>query len=67
MQSGLYWGYAGLVDSLARRCRDELGPAARVVATGGLATLIAPECPTIDVVDRHLTLRGLALLHARNQ
>lgn len=66
MQSGLYWGYAGMVDSLARRCRDELDGEARVVATGGLASLIAPECPTIDTVDQHLTLRGLALLHARN-
>jgi type III pantothenate kinase len=66
MQSGLFFGYAGLVDSLARRCRDELGANTRVVATGGLARLVCEECVYVDEVEPHLTLRGLALLHALN-
>jgi len=66
MQSGLYWGYVGLVDHLARKCREELGGAARVVATGGLAQLIAAESEMIEEVDPHLTLRGLSILYDRN-
>lgn len=66
MQSGLFWGYVGLVDQLARKCRDELGGRARVVATGGLAQLIAAESEMIEEVDAHLTLRGLAILYERN-
>ncbi len=66
MQSGLFYGYVGLIDALARRCRDELDAGARVVATGGYATLVATESAEIDEVDPHLTLRGLAMLYARN-
>lgn len=66
MQSGLFWGYVGLVDALATRCRAELDPRARVVATGGLSSLIAAESTTIEEVDAWLTLRGLALIYARN-
>jgi len=66
MQSGLFWGYVGLVDSLAERCRTELSPDARVVATGGMSNLLALESRTIDEVDPWLTLRGLALLYDRN-
>ena len=66
MQSGLLFGYAGLVDALARRCRAELGGAAKVVATGGLATLVAGESEMIEEVDANLTLRGLAMLYERN-
>jgi type III pantothenate kinase len=66
MQSGLFFGYIGLVDALANRCRAELDPAARVVATGGLANLLARDSVVISEVDPHLTLRGLALLFARN-
>lgn len=65
IQSGLFWGYVGLVDSLVRRCHRELG-GGTVVATGGLSNLIAPEVPAIDHVDGWLTLRGLAHLHALN-
>jgi type III pantothenate kinase len=67
MQAGLYFGYVGLVDALARRCREELSPTAKVVATGGLATMIADGSEVIEEVDPHLTLRGLALVHARNR
>lgn len=66
MQAGLYYGYVGLVDALVDRCRAELDPNARVVATGGYATLVAQSSQRIGDVDPHLTLRGLALLYARN-
>ena len=62
LRVGLIWGYAGLVDALVRRMRGELGGRPRVVATGGLAHMIAPECETIDLVDEGLTLKGLRLL-----
>lgn len=66
MQSGLYYGYVGLVDALARRCRDELAPDAQVVATGGLAQLLSEDSDEIASVDPLLTLRGLRLLYDRN-
>jgi type III pantothenate kinase len=67
MQSGLFYGYVGLVDGLAERCRRELDPRAKVVATGGFASLVASESRVIEEVDPYLTLRGLALLHALNE
>jgi type III pantothenate kinase len=67
MQSGLVFGYAGLVDGLCQRIRAELDYECRVVATGGLAGLIAPETVAIEHVDDHLTLTGLRLIHERNQ
>jgi len=66
MQSGLFFGYVGLIDALARRCRAELGGSATIVATGGMATLFAGEAETIEHVDPWLTLRGLAMLYALN-
>jgi type III pantothenate kinase len=66
MQSGLYYGYVGLVDSLVDRVCAELDPQARVVATGGYANLIAAGSSRIQEVDPYLTLRGLAVLYARN-
>jgi len=65
MQSGLFWGYVGLVEGLVERMRRELGGRAAVVATGGLAELIAPETPAIEAVDRDLTLHGLRIITAR--
>jgi len=67
IQSGLYFGYVGLVDALARRCRQELGGAAKVVATGGLATLLSADSEMIEEVDPFLTLRGLSMLYERNR
>lgn len=67
IQSGMFYGYLGLVDSLGARCRDELDPAAKVVATGGLATLFEQDSTVIEEVDPFLTLRGLAILFRRNQ
>ena len=66
MQAGLFYGYVGLVDALVDRCRAELDPTAKVVATGGYATLLASASQRLGVVDPLLTLRGLALLYARN-
>ncbi len=67
MQAGLVFGYAGLVDELVRRIRQELGRDCFVLATGGLAGLIAPESHAIREVRPHLTLEGLALLYALNR
>ena len=66
IQSGLFYGYVGLVDGLARRCRETLDPQATVVATGGLSNLIGQESSEIHHVDAYLTLRGLAILYEKN-
>ncbi len=65
MQSGLYYGYVGLVDGLLRRMIDELGGTAHVIATGGLAPLIATGSELIDTVDETLTLEGMRLIYER--
>jgi type III pantothenate kinase len=66
MQSGLLYGYVGLVDGLAKRCCEELGPDCKVVATGGLSNLVAAESACIQHVEPHLTLLGLAWLYELN-
>ena len=67
LQSGLVYGFAGQVDGIVRRIRDELGVDARAIATGGLADLIAPHAGTIELVDPFLTLEGLRLVWERNR
>jgi type III pantothenate kinase len=67
LQSGLVYGFAGQVDGIVRRMRAELGDTAPVVATGGLAELIAPHSETIERVDPLLTLEGLRLVWDRNR
>jgi type III pantothenate kinase len=67
MQSGLLFGYVGLVEGLVARFRAELGPEMNVIATGGLAALIAAETNAIDAVDPWLTLEGLRLVWEMNQ
>ena len=62
LRVGVLWGNAGLVDTLVRRLAPELGGRPKVIATGGLATVLAPECETVDHVDEGLTLKGLRLL-----
>jgi type III pantothenate kinase len=66
LQSGVVYGYAGLVDAMIERIREELGSNTRTVATGGLADVIAQEARTIERVEKYLTLEGLRLIHERN-
>jgi len=68
LQSGLIYGYIGQVDYLVRQIKKELGaPDTFVVATGGLALLVAEEGGVIDKLDGLLTLKGLRMLYERNQ
>ncbi len=66
MQSGIIYGFVGQVDEIVRRMTIELGTEVFVVATGGLASLMAAESSTIDTVEPFLTLDGLRILHERN-
>jgi type III pantothenate kinase len=67
MQSGIVYGYVGLVDGLVERILAEVGFPCAVIATGGLSSLIAPLSKTIGEVDDHLTLTGLRILYERNR
>lgn len=66
IQSGLVYGHAGLVDGLVERILAEVGVAAPVVATGGLASTIVPHCRTVGKIDATLTLDGLRLIYEMN-
>ncbi|MDA8102110.1 MAG: type III pantothenate kinase [Nitrospiraceae bacterium] len=66
MQSGAIYGFGAQADGMVRAFRAELGPETKVVATGGLAAVIAPFCDQIDAVEPWLTLHGLRLLYERN-
>jgi type III pantothenate kinase len=67
MQSGIYFGYLGLVDGILARIKREVPDLKRVVATGGLAPLFAEESEHIDDVDPELTLKGLKLIYDKNR
>lgn len=67
MQSGVFWGYVGLIDGLVQRIRDEIAGPVTVIATGGLATLFNRHSASIDLVDGDLTIRGLIRIHGLNE
>lgn len=68
MQAGIFYGYAGLVDHIVERMKEEMGAeGVKVIATGGLAPLIASETKTIDLVDSMLTLEGLRIIYEKNR
>lgn len=66
IQSGVVYGFAGLIDGIAARIETELGEGVPFIATGGLAAAITPFCETIREIDENLTLTGLRLIHSRN-
>jgi len=67
MQSGIFYGYVGLVDGLVRRMKNEARDQPLVVATGGFATLLSEASETIEEVDEALTLEGLRIIYQRNR
>ncbi len=67
MQSGLFYGYLGLVEGIIARIKREVRSDPVVVATGGLAPVLARESPEIHEIDEHLTLEGLRIIYERNR
>ncbi len=67
MLIGIYWGYVAMIEGLLARMKAEIGRPTKVVATGGLATLFQQHAHLFDAIEPDLTLKGLALLHARAQ
>jgi type III pantothenate kinase len=66
VQSGLYWGYVGLIEGLVSRIKAEYAKPMTVIATGGLAALFLKQVAVIDHLDADLTISGLIRIHARN-
>jgi type III pantothenate kinase len=66
MQSGIYYGYTGLVDGIVSRIKAEHGQPMKVIATGGLASLFARSCPVIEQLEPDLTIHGLRALYEMN-
>ncbi len=66
VQSGIIFGYVGLIEGLVQRFRQEMGPA-RVIATGGLAAIIGRETPIVEIINPELTLEGLRLIYELNR
>ena len=67
MESGVFWGYVGLIEGIVKRIRGEVGAPMKVIATGGLAPLFEAETNCIDETDPDLTLRGLVQIFRRNR
>jgi type III pantothenate kinase len=67
LQSGIVYGFVGQAEAIISRMRSELGVSSKVVATGGLADIVAKQTPVVDAVDPHLSLLGLHLFHGSGQ
>ena len=67
IQSGVFWGYTGLIEGITARIKDEYGAEMKVVGTGGLAPLFAQAETLFDVIEDDLTMHGLTVIHAHNQ
>jgi len=67
MQSGVYWGYVGLIEGMVRRIREEFGEPMKVVATGGLGPLFEAATDAIEIYDPDVTVRGLLEVYRRNR
>lgn len=67
MQSGIFWGYVGLVQGVCSRIRSEFGRSMRIIGTGGLAPLFAQGELLFDVIEDDLTMHGLTVIHAHNK
>ena len=67
LRSGLFFGFVGMIEGLVERLTDEMGvPDVHVIATGGLSSLVAPYCPSIEIVDIQLAFEGLRILYEMN-
>jgi type III pantothenate kinase len=67
MHIGIYWGYVAMIEGLAARIKAEIGRPARVISTGGLATLFDAHSEVFDAIEPDLTIQGLALLYERSR
>lgn len=67
IQSGIFWGYSGLIEGLTRRIKEEYGHPMKVIGTGGLAPLFAQGDPLFDTIEDDLTMHGLTVIHAYNK
>src|SRR5690625_151896 len=67
MQSGVFYGFVGQVDGIIKRIKESVNKEVTVIATGGLASLIADGSEEINHVDKHLTLKGLQLIYEQNK
>ena len=67
IQSGVFWGYTGLIEGITRRIKEEYGHPMTVIGTGGLAPLFAQGEALFDVIEDDLTIHGLTVIHAYNK
>jgi type III pantothenate kinase len=67
MQSGIYWGYIGLIEGTIKRIAEEINETPYVIATGGLAVLFGKGTTSIDAMDQYLTMKGLVYLNTQIQ
>ena len=67
IKSGILFGYGGMVEGLVAQLKEEMATETKVIATGGMAGLIAPHAPSVDAIDPMLTLEGLRLIHDRSK